>query len=107
MVPQPRREPFKAVLFVRSSGDDVASVGACDDEGKDEDDEEDGDEEGHEEEVDSEESLLVSVGADESGEGYEEDERAKDDDGPTEVVGTLAVGLGGQPYSGGDDRDGA
>lgn len=103
---EPLWEATELVLLVGSAGDGVGPVRARDDEGEDEEDEEEADEDGHATEVEGEEALAVPVGADEAGEGNEEDEGAEDDDGPAEEVGALAVGLVGEPDAGGDDGDG-
>lgn len=97
VVPEPWREAVEPILPVPSAWDGVPAVRARDHEGEDKDNEEEDNEDGHAEKVQGEEALAVPVGADESGQGDEEDERAEDDHRPPEVVGTLVVGLRGQP----------
>lgn len=92
-VPQPRGESVKPVLPVPSTGNIVATVGSCNDEGENKDNEEDSDEECHGEEVKCQETLFVPVGTDETGEGDEEDKDADYDNGPPDVGDALVVWL--------------
>lgn len=103
VVPQPRREPFQPVLLVDTARDGIAAVGTSDDEGEDEEDEEEANEERHTKEVEGEKPLLVPVGADEAGEGDEQDEDAEEGDRPAEEVDALVVRLGRQPDPGAYD----
>ena len=91
MVPQPRREPFKPVLLVGSSGGIVTAIGSRNYEREDKDNKEDSDEECHKEEVNSQETLLVPVCTHEASKSNKEDEDSEDHNGPPEVLDALVV----------------
>ncbi|GER35978.1 atypical CYS HIS rich thioredoxin 2 [Striga asiatica] len=106
-IPEPGRVTPEPVLARGHPVDRVRAVGARDDEREHEKGEEEDDEDEHTDEVEAEEALLLPVGADESGEGDEQEGEAEDDERPPEPVDALVVGLGGEPYAGGYDGDGA
>ncbi|KAL0337297.1 UNVERIFIED_CONTAM: hypothetical protein Scaly_2004800 [Sesamum calycinum] len=107
MIPKPRREPLQPVLPEPHSGHGVRAVGARDDESEHEEHQQQNYEDKHANQVDPQKAFLFPVGADESGEGDNEESYTEEDEGPTEPVDALVVRLGGQPYTGGDYGDGA
>lgn len=107
MVPQPGREALQPVLPEAHSRDGVGVVRSRDDEGEDEEDEEEDDEHEHADEVEAKEAFLLPIGAEEAGEGDGEESESDEDEGPAEPADALVVGLGREPYAGGNDGDGA
>lgn len=76
------------------SSDRVATaVVACGGESDDKNNKKENNENSHEEEVDSQETRAVTISADEANERAEEEETAKDHDGPAEKLDALVVRL--------------
>lgn len=85
---------------------DLAGAFIGDDEGEDGEAEEEDDEEEHDEEIDPEEPWNSATGADEAGEGDDEEEGTNGDDGLLEELLTVCAGAGGEPDAASEDGDG-
>lgn len=107
VVLEPVGEAVEAVLPVSPAGNGITAIATSDEESTDEKDEKQGYEDGHTEKIESQKALLVPISTHKAGEGDQQDEDAEQDDGPSEGVDALVVGLRGQPDPGSYDGYGA